>query len=159
MFLPSTYPSSLKACRKGCHIGASSRMPMRGIFVGCCPHARFTLTASSRPPPPPRAMNSRRAMSGMEDFLPDALGRRLGRAFRTFSLPQGGRQVFGTHLNRSESACLPHVANPPAAARLALSRDRSTRARGKSQPFGSRARQRNGTSILRRALYEGRQLG
>ena len=31
--------------------------------------------------------------------------------------------------------------------------------RGKSQPFGSRTRQRNGTSIHRRALHEGRKLG
>ena len=43
--------------------------------------------------------------------------------------------------------------------RLALSRDRSTRGRGKSPPFGSRTRQRNGTLIHRRALHERGKLG
>src|SRR5262245_26099563 len=45
-----------------------SRNPTTGI-AGCCPRARFTLAASSRPPPPIRVMNSRRFMSGMGDFL------------------------------------------------------------------------------------------
>jgi hypothetical protein len=37
---------------------------MVGI-AGCCPHARFTFTASSRQLPPSRAMNSRRVVSSM----------------------------------------------------------------------------------------------
>src|SRR5262249_22005966 len=36
-------------------------------------HRRFTLAASSRPPPPTRAMNSRRLRVKHGDFLPDAL--------------------------------------------------------------------------------------
>src|SRR5262249_601663 len=40
------------------------RNPITGI-AGCRPHARFTLTASSRQPAPTRAMNRRRFMSSM----------------------------------------------------------------------------------------------
>jgi len=68
--------------------------------------SRFTLAASSRPPPPSSAMNSRRLLSSIGDFLPYALRRRLARALslpHLPSLPQGGRQVLGTDLNRSES--------------------------------------------------------
>src|SRR5262249_50843179 len=45
--------------------------PSTGI-TGCCARARLALAASSRPPPPTRAMNSRRFMSSMGDFLPYA---------------------------------------------------------------------------------------
>jgi hypothetical protein len=38
--------------------------PITGM-AGCCPHARFTFTASSREPPPIRAMNSRRLLNRM----------------------------------------------------------------------------------------------
>src|SRR5262249_21479987 len=81
------------------------RKPITGI-AGCCPHARFTLTASSRPPAPTRAINSRRLRSSMGDFLPDALSEPpIGpcSVFRNFSLPQRGRQVLGANLKCSES--------------------------------------------------------
>jgi 5-aminolevulinate synthase len=72
--------------------------------------ARLTLAASNRPAPPTSVMNSRRSMSSMGDFLPYALSalptdRAVG--FRTSTLPQGGRQVLGTDLNRSESRRAP----------------------------------------------------
>src|SRR5262249_60974987 len=41
-----------------------------GIFADCCPRARLTLTASSRPTPPISAVNSRRLMSDMGCLLP-----------------------------------------------------------------------------------------
>jgi hypothetical protein len=43
--------------------------PITGM-AGCCARARLTLTASSRPPVPSSAMNSRRFMSSMGTFSP-----------------------------------------------------------------------------------------
>src|SRR5881396_2713987 len=101
MFWPSTYPSSRKAWRNACHIGASSRMPMRGILDGCCARARLTLAASNRPAPPTRAVNSRRLMSDMAYFLSRSDHQQPTDC--TVSLPHSGRQVLGADLNCSES--------------------------------------------------------
>src|SRR6516164_3302039 len=85
---------------------------------GCCPRARFTLAASSRPPAPSSAMTSRRFVSSMRDS-PTRFERcrPAGQAiFCTFSLPQMSRQVLGTDLNCLESegaAALPRPAQPP----------------------------------------------
>jgi hypothetical protein len=80
------------------------RSPSTGI-EGCCPRARLTLAASSRPPPPTRAMNSRRLLSSNGDFLPHAFAPLTGRALSHphSSLPQGGLQVLGANLKCSES--------------------------------------------------------
>src|SRR5947208_8843427 len=101
MFWPSTYPSSRKAWRNACHIGASSRMPMRGILDGCCARARLTLAASNRPAPPTRAVNSRRLMSDMAYFLSRSDHQQPTDC--TVSLPHSGWQVLGPDLNCSES--------------------------------------------------------
>src|SRR5439155_5386566 len=73
------------------------RKPTTGI-AGCCPHARFTFTASSRQPPPIRAMNSRRVVSGMGSSPEPAVP-----AYRRLSMHRKRPQVLGVDLNRSES--------------------------------------------------------
>src|SRR5262245_11490648 len=67
-------------------------------MAGCCPHARFTFTASSRQPPPSRAMNSRRVVSSMGSPPEPAVP-----AYRRLRMPWKRPQVLGADLNRSES--------------------------------------------------------
>src|SRR5262249_25554330 len=72
-------------------------MPMRGIFVDCCPRARLTFTASNRPTPPISAANSRRLMSDMGCLLQrSATSNR-----RTLLYAQ--LQILGPDLDCSES--------------------------------------------------------
>jgi hypothetical protein len=72
---PSTQPSSSNRCTKAAvhwlwaEAVVAPRNPTVGSF-GCCARARFASAASSRPPPPTRAMNSRRFMSSMGTSSP-----------------------------------------------------------------------------------------
>jgi hypothetical protein len=73
------------------------------------------LTASSRPPPPISAMNSRRSMSSMGTSSPMPIkpaDRARRSVFRHLSLPQRSRLVLGADLNCSESGgrCRPACA-------------------------------------------------
>src|SRR5262249_3377031 len=67
----------------------------------------LTLAASSRPPLPTRAMNSRRLLSSIGDFLPYALSAPptgpCARFSTTSACRRGGPQVLGANLNCSES--------------------------------------------------------
>jgi hypothetical protein len=71
----------------------------------------------SRGRAPRSAMNSRRFMSGMGDFLPYALSapadRPVRSVFRHLSLSQRGRLVLGADLNCSESRRWPAPQMPP----------------------------------------------
>src|SRR5262249_40617289 len=98
------------AAAKAYPLGVSLlRNPTTGI-AGCCPRARFTLAASSRPPPPSSAMNPRRFMSGMGTSSPmryqpaDRSGRLV---FRHLSLPRRSRLVLGADQNVLNRAVYP----------------------------------------------------
>src|SRR5262249_1881435 len=82
-------------------------------MAGCCPHARFTFTVSSRQPPPTRPMNSRRVVSSMGSPPEPARP-----AYRSLSMLRKHPLVFGVDLNRPE--WLPP--RPPGGARHQQSR-------------------------------------
>src|SRR5262249_54003460 len=78
-----------------------TRNPMVGGLPACCARAASGQAAA----PPSSVMKSRRFMSSIGDFLPYALSEPPTgpcSVFRSFSLPQGGRQVLGANLKCSE---------------------------------------------------------
>src|SRR5262249_38734371 len=120
-FSPSMKPASFKpwrnARRRVVSVDDGWRNPITGI-AGCCPRARFTLTASSRPPPPDKGNELTPLHVGHGGLPPlraiSAADRLVRSVFRHLSLPQRGRLVLGADLNCSESRRWPALKVPPA---------------------------------------------
>src|SRR5262249_15567610 len=78
------------------------RNPMVGSLPACCARARLTLTASNRPAPPTRAVNSRRVMSDMGQSPAEERPLATDGPYCTL-LPQSGRPVLAADLHCSGS--------------------------------------------------------